>query len=217
MSVKRIIKLSQSPSINREIHYENEALGLSIGVSDSIEATSNAIPHGCDEFMCIIKGSLKLINKKTGHSDTLTAGESIVIPNGYDYQGHQQGSLRIFYVAFKAQNIGEQAISEEIVYIDEESQTPWQNTSDGHRKKILYQSHDQRFTSGVWQSNTLTTGFINFPYHEFILIDSGQLICTDEEGITHSFKPGEALFIPQGTVCSWQVKEKVSIHYVQIN
>ena len=116
----------------------------------------------------------------------------------------------------KGQNTDAHLRPKGIVKIKEKSDEPWQNTSDGHRKKILYQNHNQCFTSGVWQSNTLTTGLINFPYHEFILIHSGSLICIDDRGVAHSFKPAEALFIPQGTACSWQVKDKVSIYYVQI-
>jgi len=216
MSGQCIIKLSQGPAINSKAHYENKALGLSIGVSDSTDATKNTVPYGCDEFMFIIEGSVNLQNKKTAHSDTLKVGESVVIPNGYDYQWHQQGYLRKLYVALKGQKSNAQLRTEGIVYIDEKSDVPWQKTSDGHRKKILYQNHNQCFTSGVWQSNTLTTGLINFPYHEFILIHSGSLICIDDRGVTHSFKPAEALFIPQGTACSWQVKDKVSIYYVQI-
>jgi len=219
MSVKSIIKLSQNSAVHGDISYKKEALGLSIGISgssDTADTVNNTVAYARDEFMFIIEGVVEIKSNKTGNSEIITAGKSIVIPHGYDCQWHQQGYLRKFYVVFKAQKSLEQSMVEGVVYIDEKSHIPWQKTSDGHQKKILYQNNNQRFTAGVWQSNALTTGLINFPYHEFILIYSGSLICTDDMGIAHNFKRGDALFIPQGTRCAWHVKEKVSIHYVQI-
>jgi uncharacterized cupin superfamily protein len=236
MSDKRIIKLNKNPAVfadNAEeidltklestqpveynhSYYENEVLGLRIGVCSRIGITETAASYTSDEFMVIIEGATQIKNNQTGEVDNITAGQSVVIPWGDDYQFSEDGYLRKFYVIYKAQEKVKNSVINNIVYVDENSDTPWKETSDGHRKKVLYQSNDQCFTSGVWQSKTLTTGLINFPYHEFIYINRGNLICTDEMGVTHHFKKGDALFIPQGTQCAWQVKNKVSIHFTQI-
>ncbi|NQY89858.1 MAG: DUF861 domain-containing protein [Colwellia sp.] len=236
MSEKNIIKLSQNPKGFGEVadeleesmfesvlpkqhthsYFEDEALGLYIGVWDSTDMTETAAPYACDEFMFIIEGAAKIKNNKTGNIETIMAGESFVISQGYDCQWHQKGYLRKFYVIYQPQEIPEKPVTEHVVYITENSDIPWQETSDGHRKKMLYQNNNQGFTSGVWQSKAFTTGLINFPYHEFIYINNGSLICTDEMGIAHHFNGGDALFIPQGTRCAWQVKDQVSIHFTQI-
>lgn len=236
MSEKKIIKLSQNPigfgDVSDELDagmfesslpvqhshsfFEDEALGLYIGVWDTTDMVETAVPYACDEFMFIIEGAVEIKNNETGKIETIMAGESFVIPQGYDCQWHQQGYLRKFYVIYEPQKTPEKPVTENVVYISENSNIPWQETSDGHRKKILYQNNDQRFTAGVWQSNSLTTGLINFPYHEFIFINNGSLICTDEMGVAHHFKTGDALFIPQGTRCAWQIEDKVSIHFTQI-
>ena len=39
---------------------------------------------------------------------------------------------------------------------------------------------------------------------------------TDESGVEHKISKGQALFVPQGTRCSWQAKEKISLHFVQV-
>lgn len=236
MSEKRIIKLNQNPAgfgntvdkLDSSIFestlptqyshsdYKNEALGLYIGVRDSTEMTEAAVPFAYDEFMIVIEGTVEIKNNKTGEVDTIMAGESIVIPQGYDCQCHQQGYLRKFYLTYKPQETSETPVTEHVVYIHENSDIPWKETSDGHRKKTLYQNNDQHFTAGVWQSNAFTTNLITFPYHEFIFINKGSLIYTDEMGVAHYFTSGDALFIPQGTRCAWQVKDKVSIHFTQI-
>ncbi|HCH69654.1 MAG TPA: hypothetical protein DE042_03995 [Colwellia sp.] len=236
MSVKSIIKLSHNPTgfgdmtnqpntaifeltqpiLHRHIYYEDEMLGLQIGVWDSIDMSEISVPHGNDEFMIIIAGAVKIKNNKTDNIQTIMAGESVVIPQCYDYQWHQQGYLRKFYLIYKPQEAPEKPVTENVVYIDETNDIPWQKTSDGHRKKTLYQNKNQRFTAGVWQSNALTTNLIAFPYHEFIFIKKGSLICTDEMGVANLFKNGDVLFIPQGTRCAWKVNDKVSIHFTQI-
>ena len=238
MSEKRIIKLKQSLTgfsgithgldgsmleLTQACHsaYEDEALGLTIGVFDSANFDSTNIAaavstYASDEFMIIIEGEMEIKNNKTGKTETIMAGKSCVIPQGFDCQRYHQEYLRKLYVIYKPQDTQENPVTENIIYIDENSDIPWKETSDGHRKKILYQNNNQRFTAGVWQSKALVTGLINFPYHEFIFIDKGSLICTDEMGVAHNFTKGDALFIPQGTQCSWQVKDKVSIHFAQL-
>ncbi len=236
MSEKKIIKLSQNPEGFGEVtdeldvnmftsplpkqhthsYYEDEALGLYIGVWDTTDMIEAAAPYGCDEFMSIIEGAVEIKNSKTGLMETIMAGDSFVIPQGYDCQWHQAGYLRKFYVIYEPQETPTKPVTENVVYIDEKSEIPWQQTSDGHGKKVLYQNHNQTFTSGVWQSKGFNTGKITFPYNEFIIINQGSLTCADDKGVEHKITAGQALFVPQGTRCSWQAKEKISIHFVQI-
>ncbi len=212
---------SSLPAQHGHCYYADEALGLYIGVCDTTDIVKIAAPHAYDEFMTIIEGAVAIKNNNTGKVETIMAGESFVIPYGYDCQWHQQGyylnpALRKFYVIYEPQEPPEKPVTENVIYINENSDIPWQATSDGHKKKVLYQNHNQSFTCGVWQGNAFTTDTIAFPYNEFITIKQGSLICTDENNIKHQFNAGDALFIPQGTRCAWQVKDKVTIYYSQI-
>jgi uncharacterized cupin superfamily protein len=238
MSEIKIIKLSQNPrgfgkvadELEAEMfesslptqhthsYYEDEALGLYIGVWDTTDMIETAAPYTCDEFMSIIEGVVEIKNNQTGKVETVMAGESFVIPQGYDCQWQQNGYLRKFYVIYEPpeEGIPDQPVCDHVIYIDEKSNLPWQQTSDGHTKKVLHQSHNQKFTCGVWQGKGFNTGVIAFPYNEFITLKQGSLICTDEKGIEHKINAGQALFVPQGARCSWQATEKISIHFVQV-
>ena len=236
MSDKKIIKLISNPEGFGEVtddleeglfestlpkqhthsYYEDEALGLYIGVWDTTDMIETAAPYTCDEFMSIIEGAVEIKNNKTGMMETVMAGESFVIPQGYDCQWHQSGYLRKFYVIFEPENVAEKPVTESVVYFNEHSNTPWQETSGGHRKTVLYQNHNKTFFSGIWQSDAFNTNIISFPYNEFIAIKQGFLICTDEQGVEYKVSAGEALFIPEGTRCSWQSHEKISLHFAQI-
>lgn len=242
MSEIKIIKLSQNPEGFGDVadeleqdmfesalpkqhthsYYEDEALGLYIGVWDTNSMIETAGPYACDEFMSLIEGNAEIKNNKTGMIETVMAGESFTIPQAYDCQWHQNGYLRKFYVIYEPNDVPKTPVTEGVVYykdkatLDNEGNTPWQETSDGHRKKVLYQNHNKTFISGIWESEAFSTSPISFPYNEFIIIKQGSLIYTDDAGVENKVSEGEALFIPQGVSCAWQTQEKISIHFVQI-
>ena len=238
MPNKQIVKLLQNPAgfgenideLEQEMfespvpkqhtysYYEDEALGLYIGVWDTNDMIEIAAPYACDEFMTIIEGAVEIKNNKTETVETVIASESFVIPQGYDCQWHQSGYLRKFYVIYEPpmQQIPETPVCEHVIYIDDKHTMPWQVTSDGFKKKVLFQSQNQKLTSGVWKGGCFNTEIITFPYNEFLYIKQGCLICTDEQGCEHKINAGEALFVPQGARCSWQSHGKIIIHFVQI-
>ncbi len=225
MSAKEIIKLYQTPVTvaggiatpmqDSNHSYSDEVLGLSIGTWDSCNLYDIARTDDCDKLITIIEGSLTVKNNLTGKTDTILAGESIVVHQGSYNSYHQKGNFYAVYVSYQS-NSRLKGTTNNILHIHNNSEIPWQETSDGNRKKVLYQTPEQRFTVGIWQSKQLTTGLINFPYHEFIFINQGNLVCIDEMGVTHHFNRGDVLFIPQGTSCAWQIKNKISLYFAQI-
>jgi len=248
MSKNTIVKLSQNLHLNSHLsheqhphsYYEDQSLGLYVGVSNTSQIITPAAPHAYHEFINIIEGVAEIKNNKTGTVETVMAGESFVIPKGYDCQWQQSGDLRKFHIIYnpldenKDEDEGEDkgkpetetSSHQRVIYFDENStnqhsknslnSTPWQATSDGHKKKVLYQNPSKTFTSGVWQSKGFNTDLITFPYNEFFIIKKGNLTCTDDAGIEHKISAGEALFIPKDTRCSWLATEELTLYFAQI-
>lgn len=244
MSKNKIVKLSQNLHLNSYLsheqhthsYYKDVSLGLYVGVSNTSQIIKPAAPHAYHEFISIIEGVAEIKNNKIGIVETVMAGESFVIPKGYDCQWQQSGDLRKFHVIYnpldentdEGEGKPEAEISshQSVIYFDENSRnehsknspnsTPWQETSDGHKKKVLYQNPSQTFTSGVWKSKGFNTDLITFPYNEFFIIKQGNLTCTDDAGIEHKISAGEALFIPKDTRCSWLATEELTLYFVQI-
>ena len=232
-ALKMMVKFINPHPLNH-CYFENKSLGLSIGTcnahaSNTRTRSDPTEPHPYNEFLTIIEGTAKIKqhrpNKQRAHSTTISTGESFIIPQGncFDYQ--QASYLHQFYIRFTASTKIDPAIEEKIICLGNQAELnsgaqnniPWQQTSDGYRKKIIYQNKNKSFTCGIWQGNTFTTRMITFPYNEFIHIDQGSLVCIDSEGLTHTFNLGDAVFIPQGTRCSWQVSDKISLTFVQVS
>ncbi|MGB0936893.1 MAG: cupin domain-containing protein [Colwellia sp.] len=200
--------------------FEDEDLGLYVGVWDTTDMVEAAGPYACHEFMTVIEGSVDIKNNVTGKIETVVAGQSFVIPKDYDCQWQQTGYLRKFYVIYEPED--EQPSTEQpsgIVIISENKAIAWQETSDGHRKKVLFSNESGTFVSGVWNTNGLETGEIQFPYNEFFTIKTGNIVCTEIVGdktIEHEFKCGSSVFIPKDTACSWKISTPTTLHFVQI-
>lgn len=217
MQKNKVVKLTKSSQCSPE-YYQDEKLGMYVGVGSGNVMIETSVPHGFNAFIYVIKGEAKFENSQIGNIETVKAGDSFVIPQGYDSQKYLQGNLQKFLVIYQqnTDNLPDVSINKHIIFIDEQHKMPWQKTSDGFHKKVQYESSNKKFTAGVWQGKNFETGMITFPYNEFILLKQGILVCVDDQGKTHTINAGEALFVPQGLCCSWQVQGKICLHFVQI-
>ena len=226
---------SSLPIQHTHSYYEDEELGLYIGVWDTTDMVESAAPYACDEFMVLLEGQANIKNIKTGEVETVNAGETFVIPKGYDCQWQQNGYLRKFFVISEHPDeiIPVVPTFEGIINISqahrnastEKFNVNFEAASISGKSFVmksgkpvqkgqhLYQDHTGNFFSGIWQSQQFETEQQAFPRNEFIYIQSGELICIDEDNQEHTFSQGDALFIPQGTVCHWRVNESVCTFY----
>lgn len=247
MSNKKIIRLSRHPKDfgqspddldkdmfesdlpiqNTHTYYEDENLGLYIGVWDTTDMVETAAPYVCEEFMVLLEGEVAVKNIKTGIHEQINPGETFIIPKGYDCQWIQTGYCRKFFVIYDHPDdiMPVQPSFEGIVKLNntiDTSNIKVKVTGDNFKMEEgktvqnglhCYQDHSGKFFSGVWRSESFKTKKQPFPRHEFIYIHSGSLICIDENNQTHTFNSGDAFFIPKGTVCHWQVIESVCTFY----
>jgi len=211
---------STMPTQHTHLVYEDDDEGLYVGVWDTTDMTEVAGAYPCNEFMFLLDGEASIKNNRTGMLETVIAGEGFVIPKGYDCQWQQTGYLRKFFIILQHPDeiIPAKSTYDHIVYFNEQvkNTTPITKTSDGHQKQALYQDLQGHFLAGIWTSNAFKTPLMSFPYHEFMVINEGCLICTDEDNVEHIFTVGDAVFMPKNTLCSWQAKDKVSVYYTQI-
>ena len=202
----------------RQPYYENKHLGLYLGIQDSHHKNNTAQLSNGHEFVTILTGSVNIKNNKTGNIDTVKKGQSFVLPSGYDYHWQQHDYLRKLHLIYQppAPTDCRTNPHKQLMLIDEESDTPWQSTSDGSHKIVIFQSPDEKFTAGLWRAKHIKTKEISFPYNEFMLIKYGCLLCTQAQGHVIKVNAGEALFVPQGARCAWEAQGKISLCFVQI-
>jgi len=218
---------SELPTQHTHVYYEDESIGLCIGVWDTTDMIEAPGAYECDEFMWLLEGSVNVKNNRTGKMDNVQAGEAFVIPWGYDCQWHQVGYLRKFFVIYDhpEETLPNAPTFEGII---KPQQAAAVNTQDNQglfttfvkhanqKTTICYQDKTESFLVGQWQSESFNSELSPQENNIFVHLLEGTLILTDEEHQQHEFHAGDTFFIPQGTVCSWQSSGAVHLLFTVI-
>lgn len=238
MTEKRIIRLSEAPqgfgdtadeidvsmfdSAPSAQHsydaYEDEALGLYVGVWDTDDMVEAAGPYACDEFMWLIEGEAGIKNCKTGEMEKAKAGEAFIIPKGYNCQWHQTGYLRKFYFIYEhpQETIPESPIYEGIIIPQMDATSFSLKDNMAPQETVFYKDSTEKFLAGTWQSGSFNLAMSTFPYNEFVYVQSGSVTWTDESRVNHIFKAGDAFFIPEGVMCSARVDKSMAVLFARV-
>ena len=215
---------SPLPSQNTHSLYENDEIGLYVGVWDTSEMIEKAGPYICDEFMWILEGEVEIKNCRTGLKQKVKAGEAFVIPKGYHCQWHQTGYLRKFYLIAEHpdDDSSKQNAPQEIIKFEPTSATETKSSFDPINIKdqgcirsnnISYKNCNGKFYTGSWSSDSFESELRSFPVNEIVHIVGGSLILTDDTGKQYLFVKGDAFFVPEGVICKWQSQEYIELIY----
>jgi uncharacterized cupin superfamily protein len=69
---------------------------------------------------------------------------------------------------------------------------------------------------GVWEAGESKTYLENYPFTEYVLMISGHLVVTNDNGTQHEFKAGDTFVIPKGFSGIWDIRERMKKQMVQI-
>jgi|SRR5579862_869175 len=74
--------------------------------------------------------------------------------------------------------------------------------------KIIARNQDSLLTVVVWEC---TAGTFNWNYakDEILFVVSGEANLVNEKGHTRRFGPGDVVFFPAGTACTWVVHDRI--------
>jgi len=190
--------VSDVPVQHTHSDFENDDIGLYVGLWDTETMIEAGGPYACDEFMWLLEGECQIRNNKTGEMETVKAGTPFVIPRGYDCQWHQTGYLRKFYVI--SEHPGEEIPA-----------TPAHEGIVIPNQDASYEDSTGRFYARAWTSGAFSSGQRPHPYNEFAYVLDGSITLTDADGTAEVFDAGDAVFVPEGTECDATVSDSVSL------
>jgi len=201
--------------------YEDDDIGLYVGLWDTEDMVETGGPYACDEFMWLLEGECQIRNNRTGEVASVKAGTPFVIPKGYDCQWHQRGYLRKYYVISEHPDEAIPAApAHEGIVIPRADAILSEVTEDGPfaitsgarpRQNLCYRDTTGRFYSGTWASEAFESEQQAFPYYEFAFVHDGSITLTDAEDAAQDFNAGDAFFIPEGVKCSASVANNVGL------
>lgn len=217
---------SEVPVQHTHSYWDDDDIGLYVGLWDTESMIEAGGPYACDEFMWLIEGECQIKNNKTGGVETVKAGQAFVIPRGYDCQWRQSGYLRKFYVI--SEHPGEAmpaAPSHEGIVIpnadhvltEVAGDTPFAITSGATpRQNLCYGDTVGRFFAGTWAADAFDSAKRPFPYHQFAYVIDGSITLIDAGVAEHVFNTGDAFFIPEGAECRATTTSGVHLYIAAI-
>lgn len=69
---------------------------------------------------------------------------------------------------------------------------------------------------GLWEADISKTYLENYPFTEYVLMISGLVVITNEDGSQNEFKAGDTFVIPKGFSGTWDIRERMKKQMVQV-
>lgn len=218
---------SALPEQHLHVYFEDEQLGLSAGVWTTTHMQETFGPYPGDEFMLVLEGEVAMVDGD-GNETAVKAGETFCIRNAIPISWKQVGSLRKFYMTYADPN----ATTPDIASADggvrvldpsaleggmekKDTTAPFVIKGDQpqQRGNTLFTNDAGNMRVGMWDSSAFESEMLPFPTYEFVQLLEGEISITEEDGMVHVFKAGDAFFVPKGTVCSWKTTGNVKKFY----
>lgn len=197
------------------VYFEDEELGLSVGVWETAPMREPFGPYPGDEFIYVLKGNFTMLdNDATDLSSGVAckAGQGVIFRNGVPVSWKQHDTLRKFYMTYTDPRAEEptglsaeggiQTLDSDMTLADTDV---LEGISPKQRDKIFFTNDHGNFEVGLWDTEEMHSDMAPFPTHEFCQIVAGDCTITEQDGTAHQFKAGDFFFVPAGTVCKWDV------------
>lgn len=210
-----------TPVQRGHLYYTDADRGLEIGVWDCTPMTTKFEPYPVSEFMYVLEGSVTMVYED-GSEDTISAGESFIIPKGMPCSWKQTEYIRKFFVIFDdpsgavADNPQALRVIKPIPTGPAEGMAPYDAGDPAdYMSDIPEMTAHAYFTdptgqmiAGVWEAGPFErhTGPIN-RCELMIPVEGSMTLKGDGEEI--EFKTGEAAFVPIGAPYGWKSTGKV--------
>jgi uncharacterized cupin superfamily protein len=213
---------SPLPAQNYHLYFSDPAIGLNVGIWDTTTMQEAFGPYPGDEFILVLTGAFAMLDGMD-KGVPAKAGDLVAFRNGAPMSWKQDGYLKKFYLTLRDPGAEPPVIETAeggVVVIDPATELTDDNilsdsegTGSGavEREVIFFTNDAGTMTVGLWDCQAFDAAEMTpFPCHEFVVMAAGEVTIREPGGIAQTFGPGDAFFVPQGTLCSWHVP-----HYIR--
>lgn len=213
---------SPLPEQNVHVYFADPAIGLTVGIWDTTTMQEAFGPYPGDEFILVLTGAFSM-RDALDKGVPAKAGDLVAFRNGAPMSWKQDGYLKKFHLTLRPPEAGPSVIETAeggVVVIDPATELNDENiladsegTGSGavERERIFFTNDAGTMTVGLWDCQAFDgAGMTPFPCHEFVVMAAGEVTIREPGGVAQTFGPGDAFFVPKGTLCSWHVP-----HYIR--
>lgn len=208
------------------VYWADPELGMSVGVWHTSPMQEVFGPYPGDEFIVLVDGNFRMMDTRDGTGSEVAChqGQNVIFRNGAPVSWIQDGDIKKFYITYMDPRAAIPQIDTAdggIITLDDDrtlsdaSLLP--DTTTPQRDDVIFTNDHGNFKVGIWDTQAMLTDMEPFPWHEFCQILDGEVTITEEDGTAHHFKAGDVFFIPNGTVCKWDVPTYLRKYYATLD
>ncbi len=220
---------SPLPEQNYHVYFSDPAIGLNVGIWDTTTMQERFGPYPTDEFILVLTGAFSMLDAQ-GKGVPAKAGELVAFRNGAPMSWKQEGYLRKFYITLRDPEAetpviesaeGAVVVIDPAIRLTDDAILPDSAaTGSGavEREVIFFTNDAKTMTVGLWDCQAFDAAEMTpFPCHEFIVMAAGEVTIREPGGIAQTFGPGDAFFVPKGTLCSWHVPDYIAKFFAAVD
>ena len=218
---------SELPEQYWHLYYENEEIGLTVGVWTTTTMQEAFGPYPGDEFMCILEGQVAMV-AEDGSEKLIKSGETFCVKNGTATSWKQIGFLRKFFMTYSPPEGGDvkatpaadgisvlkqEELSDKLQPLETVFPFEIEGNPPAQKDAPVFVNETNNMHVGMWESAPFESLMKPFPCNEFVQLLKGKITITEQSGESHTFVAGDVFFVPEGTVCSWKADGPVRKFY----
>lgn len=215
---------SPLPRQNSHVYFSDPAFGLNVGIWDTTSMQEAFGPYPGDEFITVLEGAFAMIDG-AGRGVPAYKGQSVIFRNGVPVSWMQPGYLKkVFLTLYDPDAPVAQInrIEDGIIPLDgdaglsDDDEISYSDSGAKQREREIFVNDPGTMTVGLWDTEAVVTEPYPFPYHELAVVIEGTVTITGADGTAETFEPGDAFFIPAGTITQWTVSKYLRKYYIAI-
>ncbi|MCC5984500.1 MAG: DUF861 domain-containing protein [Rhodobacteraceae bacterium] len=215
---------SPLPRQNTHVYFSDPEFGMNVGVWDTTSMQEAFGPYPGDEFIVVLEGAFAMIDG-AGRGVPAHKGQSVIFRNGTPVSWMQPGYLKKFFLTLYDPDAPVPSINriedgiiplEPDAALSDDDEISKSDSGAKQRERVIFTNDAGTMTVGLWDTEAMITEPYPFPYHELAVVIEGTVTITGEDGTAETFGPGDAFFIPRGTITRWDVSHYLRKYYVAV-
>jgi hypothetical protein len=188
--------------------FEDEDIGLAVGLWDTTTMQEAFGPYPGDEYITVLDGHFAMVDAADAPLATARAGDSVTFRNGAPSSWKQDGYLRKVYLTLQDPKgaTPEIALAEGAFHVLDQSRLPQGSPGpDGVTREVVFRNSPGTMTVTLCSFPACSLPQAPAPSHRLVRVLAGAMTLTEATSPPDRFAAGSHVFLPRGTACTWEV------------
>ena len=197
---------SPLPQQNYALIFEDEAIGLAVGIWDTTTMQEAFGPYPGDEYITVLDGGFAMVDGSDKPIATARAGDSVTFRNGAPSSWKQEGYLRKVYLTLHdpSGHVPDITSAQGAFRVVGPGQRPQGAPGpDGVTREVVFRNDAGNMTVTICAFPDGTQPAAPCPTHRLIRVLAGTVTLTRRTDRPEVFGPGPHVFLPKGTDRAW--------------